>query len=93
MASGRESVVCPCSLESQPYLRLQQKKHGQQGKAGDPVPCSMLVRPLLEYYIQMCSPQYRGDMDVEVSPEENNPRDGMLPLPGQAENWRCSVWI
>ena len=38
------------------------------------------MRPHLEYCIQMCSPQYRRDMDLHrVHPEKghkNDPRDG-----------------
>ena len=36
--AGYESTMHPCSPESQPYPGLHQKKCGQQGEGGDPIP-------------------------------------------------------
>ena len=51
--------MCSCSLESQLCPGLHQKKHSQQVKGGD----LDLVRYLLEYHVQMWSPQNKRDMD------------------------------
>ncbi|PKU42933.1 hypothetical protein llap_6753 [Limosa lapponica baueri] len=34
---------------------------------------STLVRPLLEYYIQLWSPQHKKDMDLDMQPETRSP--------------------
>ena len=49
------------SSDNQLYLGLHQKKHGQQVKRDDP---ALLVRPHLQYVIQIQSSQYRRDRDL-----------------------------
>jgi len=49
------------SSDNQLYLGLHQKKHGQQVKRDDP---ALLVRPHLQYFIQIQSSQYRRDRDL-----------------------------
>ena len=78
--AGHEPAMCPHSPESQLYPGLHQKKHGQQGKGGDPAPllCAGETSPgVLHLSVQQkCGP-------VGVHPEEghkNDPRDGTPPL-------------
>ena len=52
------------SPENQPYPGLHPKQHSQQGEGLLLPLCSALVRPHLEYYIQMWSPQYSRDMEL-----------------------------
>ena len=47
--------------------------------------CSVLLRPHLEYCIQMLSLQYRRDMDPPEEGHRNVARYGTPPLAGQAE--------
>ena len=64
MAAGHEPALCLHSPESQLHPGLHQKKHGQQGKGGDPAPLLCMVRSHLEYCVQIWSPQYRRDMEL-----------------------------
>jgi len=56
--------MCPCIPESQPYPGVHPKQRGQQSERVILPICSVLVRPHLEYCIQIWSPQYRRDMDL-----------------------------
>jgi len=58
---------CPHSPDSQLHPGVHQKKCGQQVRGGDPAPLLCAVRPHLEYCIQMYSPQYRIDIDPELT--------------------------
>ena len=64
MAAGHEPAMCPHSPESRPYPGLHQKKCGQQIKLEILSLCSTLVRPHLDYCVQIWSPQYRRDVDL-----------------------------
>lgn len=74
----------PLQQESQLYPGLQQNKHGQEGKGGDPVPllCAVEASPL-EHCVQMWSPQYRRAMDLleRVQRRATKVTQGMEGLP------------
>ena len=66
LVDGKLDVSQQCALaESQLYPGLHQKKRGQQIEGSDPASLySVLVRPHLEYCVQMWSTQYRRDLDL-----------------------------
>ena len=78
--------MCPHSPESQPDLGLHQKKYGQQGEGGDPVPllCAGETSPaVLHPDVEFSVRERHGS--VGARPEEchkNDPRDVMPPLQG-----------
>jgi len=56
--------MCARSSEGQPYPGLRQKSVASRSTEGILPLCSTLVRPHLEYCIQLWSPQHRKDMDL-----------------------------
>lgn len=72
----RSSTVCACSLQSQSYLGLLEKKHGQQVKGHDsPSPLwspeipSGVLCPALEF------PRKEEHRTVRIGPEEDHEGD------------------
>jgi len=53
-----ELAMCACCLEGQPYLRLHREKHDWQVKGIDSALYSTLMRPHLDYSIQLLGPQH-----------------------------------
>ena len=85
--AGHEPPLCPQSPESQLYPGLHQKQASTVREVILPL-YSVLVRPHMEYCIQMWSPQYRRDRPVGEHPEEghkNYLRDRTSLLQGLAE--------
>jgi len=59
-----EPTVCICSLESQLYPGLHQRKNDQQGSELNVLFHSVLMKPHLKYCIQAWEPQYRKDEEL-----------------------------
>ncbi|RMC04456.1 hypothetical protein DUI87_18900 [Hirundo rustica rustica] len=60
LADSELSMSQQCVLvakKSNGILREHEEEHCQQVKGGDPVPCSVLVRPHLECCVQFWAPQ------------------------------------
>jgi len=74
--AGHVSTVYPCSPESQLYLGLHQKKHGQQVEGGDPAPllCTGEASPgvLCPDVVPSVKERYRP---VGVGPEKGHKKD------------------
>lgn len=98
--------MCTCSLESQLYHGLHQKKHGQQGEGSDSTPL-LPWDPLLEYCIQLWDTQYKKDgitlldalllhllLRVDLLRGEVRTLKGKILALFVAEfgQWRKSVW-
>ena len=91
--AGHEPAMCPHSPESQPDLGLHQKKYGQQGEGGDPVPllCAGETSPaVLHPDVEFSVRERHGS--VGARPEEGlkyDQRAGAALLQGLAE--RCGA--
>jgi len=59
-----EPALRICSPEGQQYPGLHQQRGGQQEEGGDCPPLSALIRPHLEYCIQVWGPQHRKDVEL-----------------------------
>ena len=56
--------MCTWSLEGQQYPGFHQNRGSQQGKEGIVPFYSALVRPHVEYCIQLWGPQHRKDVEL-----------------------------
>ncbi|KAK4806690.1 hypothetical protein QYF61_027691 [Mycteria americana] len=59
-----EPVICPCRKEGKWYPGLYLTNIASRWEEGILTLYSVLVRPQLEYWVQVCAPQYKRDMDV-----------------------------
>ncbi|KAK4827975.1 hypothetical protein QYF61_022677 [Mycteria americana] len=62
------------------------KKCGQEVEGGDSSLCSALLRPHLEYCVQLWGPQHKKDMDLL----EQGMRRAMEMMRGMPPPWKCS---